>query len=89
MTPENFVYWLQGFLELSYQTSLDETQTKTIRDHLNLVFEKKTPTNSEVNNIPVSINPNNFYQIPLMCDTIQSGHAPKVDLSHVHIPFTC
>lgn len=88
MTPENFVYWLQGFFELSNKGSLDYIQTQIIRDHLNLVFEKKTPTNSEANNIPVSINPNNFYQIPLMCDTIQSGYAHKVDLSHVYIPVT-
>lgn len=43
MTPENFVYWLQGFMELSHQISLDEIQTKQIRDHLKLVLEKKTP----------------------------------------------
>jgi len=43
MTPENFVYWLQGFMELSHQISLDEIQTKQIRDHLKLVLDKKTP----------------------------------------------
>lgn len=52
MTPENFVYWLQGFLELSYQTSLDEIQIKTIKDHLKLVLEKKTPTWITAPNLP-------------------------------------
>lgn len=44
MTPENFVYWLHGFLELSHQVSLDDIQTRMIRDHLKLVLDKKTPT---------------------------------------------
>lgn len=69
MTPENFVYWLQGFLELSHQTSLDETQTKMIRDHLNLVFEKKTPTyffnvSNESNSIPLDLS---HTHIPVTC----------------------
>jgi len=82
MTPENFVYWLQGFLELSHQTSLDEIQTKVIRDHLALVFEKKTPTY-------ILPKPNFPCSPPLMGDTIQSGHDYIVDLSHTHIPVTC
>lgn len=81
MTPENFVYWLQGFLELSYQTSLDEIQTKVIRDHLALVFEKKTPTY-------ILPEPKFPCSPPLMGDTIQSGDTHKVDLSHLYIPVT-
>lgn len=42
MTPENFVYWLQGFAELSGDTPTAE-QWQSIRDHLALVLTKKTP----------------------------------------------
>jgi len=39
MTPEQFVYWLQGYFELSEETTpVSVTQVKTIKNHLNLVF---------------------------------------------------
>lgn len=41
MTPEQFVYWMQGFAELNHDPPSVE-QWQTIRDHLNLVLEKKT-----------------------------------------------
>lgn len=44
MQPENFVYWLQGYFELSNATCLDEQQIDIVREHLDLVFEKKTKT---------------------------------------------
>lgn len=51
MTPENFVYWLQGYFELceigekgeTYYPEIKGDQVKVIRDHLKLVFDKKTP----------------------------------------------
>lgn len=43
MSPENFVYWLQGFIELNNPVSINEEQTQQIKDHLKLVFDKKTP----------------------------------------------
>lgn len=43
MTAEQFVYWLQGFMEMACPTTLTETQTQQIKDHLNLVFDKQTP----------------------------------------------
>lgn len=43
MTPENFCYWLQGFMELSNERTLTPEQVQSIRDHLNLVFIKLTP----------------------------------------------
>jgi hypothetical protein len=42
MTPENFTYWLQGFVELQ-DTRPSEQQWKAIKDHLSLVFTKVTP----------------------------------------------
>lgn len=49
MTTEQFVYWLQGFAELNAEPPTVE-QWQAIRDHLQLVFEKKTPP------FPVKVN---------------------------------
>lgn len=50
MTPEQFCYWLQGFMEMTDRgreggpvMGIDHTQTMMIRDHLDLVFNKVTP----------------------------------------------
>jgi hypothetical protein len=43
MTTEQFVYWLQGFMEICNPETLDENQTQIIKDHLKLVFDKQTP----------------------------------------------
>lgn len=43
MTPEQFIYWLQGFMEVAQPNTLNSTQIKIINDHLNLVLDKKTP----------------------------------------------
>ena len=43
MTPEQFTYWLQGFLELQNPETLDTRQIQILKDHLQLVFNKQTP----------------------------------------------
>jgi hypothetical protein len=43
MTPNDFCFWLNGYLEMSGAESIDKTQTDILKDHLKLVFEKKTP----------------------------------------------
>lgn len=43
MTPEQFAYWLQGFMEMADPKELNKIQTQQIKDHLKLVFDKKTP----------------------------------------------
>lgn len=43
MSPENFCYWLKGFVELNGIESLSKTQVQIVNDHLNLVFDKVTP----------------------------------------------
>jgi len=43
MNYEHFAIWLHGFLEISNAESIDQNQTQIIKDHLALLFEKKTP----------------------------------------------
>lgn len=38
MTSRDFCYWLQGFFELHDPNTIDEKQTRLIKQHLNLVF---------------------------------------------------
>lgn len=38
MTSDQFVYWLQGFFELSGEYKLTEKQVEMIKSHLKLVF---------------------------------------------------
>ncbi len=42
MTPEQFAYWLQGFVEL-HQNAPTEAQWTSIKEHLAEVFVKVTP----------------------------------------------
>ena len=48
MTADEFTRWLQGFLELREDADegLTARQTRIVRDHLELVFEKVTPKRS-------------------------------------------
>ena len=39
MTSRDFVYWLQGYMEITDPTTIEEKQVKAIRNHLNLVFK--------------------------------------------------
>lgn len=43
MTPERFTDWLQGFVEIANTDTISEKQWQIIKDHLKLVFDKKTP----------------------------------------------
>jgi len=57
MNSRDFIYWLQGYLEItdplehSNQMSLLPEQIKVIKDHIALVLEKETP------NYQITINP--------------------------------
>lgn len=39
MTSRDFVYWLQGFFEISGTDKVSPEQVKVIRNHLNMVFK--------------------------------------------------
>jgi hypothetical protein len=38
MKSRDFVYWLQGFIEIADPKELNEDQLKVIKSHLNMVF---------------------------------------------------
>lgn len=46
MTPENFIYWLQGFVEIGGGKPTDR-QWEIIKDHINLVLNKITQETSQ------------------------------------------
>lgn len=68
MTPEQFVYWLQGFAEVN-QAAPNDAQWTIIKDHLQLVFKKETPNRITSPGPSISqpampinpMNPNPFY----------------------------
>jgi hypothetical protein len=43
MSPEQFAYWLNGFVELNPNAMLTLTQWQIVKDHLALVHQKVTP----------------------------------------------
>ncbi len=43
MTPENFAYWLNGFVELTQGQTPNPAQWKAIQEHLALTLKKVTP----------------------------------------------
>ena len=47
MNYEQFAIWLHGFLEISNAETINKEQTQIIKDHLALLFEKKTPDRSK------------------------------------------
>ncbi len=54
MNERDFVYWLQGYLEVSNANELDESQLQIVKDHLALVLKKVAPEydgNRFVNNL--------------------------------------
>ena len=52
MSPNDFCLWLQGYVELGGGKP-NEQQWESIKDHLQLVMDKKTP----VRNISVDVAP--------------------------------
>jgi hypothetical protein len=44
MTPEQFAYWLHGWSEINGGMPPNSGQWVIINDHLNLIFNKITPT---------------------------------------------
>ena len=43
MTAENFIFWLQGFMEIANPEIITKEQIQEIRNHISLVLQKVTP----------------------------------------------
>jgi hypothetical protein len=39
MKSRDFCYWLQGFFEISQESSLSPNQVQVVKNHLNMVFK--------------------------------------------------
>ena len=70
MDSQAFVYWLQGFMELTNPQELRQSQIEVIRDHLDLVLGKVTP-DRDVYYVDLDPNPN-----PLKLKTDRSVYDP-------------
>ena len=59
MNAKDFAFWLQGFVEMNPNAMPTLTQWQTIKDHLKLVFDKRTPNNfitlEGLHGIPVKV----------------------------------
>lgn len=78
MTSEQFIYWLQGYFEISQSTKLNEEQVKIVKDHLGLCFNKVTPYYSIPYPIGTAITTN-----PISCSgPLEFNDSPKqIDFS--------
>lgn len=54
MTPEQFIYWLNGFMEIADPKTMDEKQVQILKDHIALVLKKETPNSSF--SIPITVD---------------------------------
>jgi len=80
MTPEQFVYWLQGFVEIreKQEVGLTEREWDIIKDHLQTVFNKVTPNRprlADITNVP-AINPNGGGYVQPLEITPSTGRNP-------------
>lgn len=72
LTAENFIYWLNGYFEISNSDKLSKEQVQIIRDHLKLCLNKVTPNRTILNDLkPMSVQ-----YPPLMTDDILVYSSP-------------
>lgn len=93
MTAEQFVYWLQGFMEMSEPQSLSEKQTTIIKDHLKLVFDKQTPdrnrllTETPTTPYPGIMYPDQYTYPPPYTITCTNGEGHNIQMNDPNKKF--
>lgn len=64
MEAESFAYWLQGYFEISGNSTLSEKQVEVIKNHLNMVFlhdiDPKINAVTDKNKLDKLHNPNSI-----------------------------
>ena len=58
MTPQKFVYWMQGFFELNNPTTIGEKETEIIKNKLNSLFEHEVQQPTNPNSSPTGSSSN-------------------------------
>lgn len=75
MTPEQFAYWFQGFVELNGEMPTPE-QWASIKAHLQTVFKKVTP---EIRQLPPVVGPG--VQFPGLRESIERMKLDGIQLT--------
>lgn len=61
MNELQFAYWLKGFVEMNPEAMITHTQWLILKDHLNLVFKKETPSReTPLRTFPITTPPPMF-----------------------------
>lgn len=80
MTPEQYVYWFNGFVEVTNGKYPSEAEWLTIKDHLAEVFVKKTPNR---------FNKTDVLRGAQYCSPIPPAYQLNPDGSPVRIDHSC
>lgn len=67
MNERDFCYWLKGYFELSHSAQLSQDQVDVIREHLDLVFDKRTQRVVTVTGETFRTVPTDFVDTELKC----------------------
>lgn len=67
MNEQTFCFWLQGFVELTESDGgsphISEKQWLVIKDHLQLVFDKKTPDRNQLDTPSIQRDPLSYKKL--------------------------
>lgn len=89
MTHENFIYWLQGFLEIANPEKITKEQVDIIKKHMELVMTKSPITYPTVRiDYPYSGSPFDYYTQPdsgttIICTDISGSSYYTIQPSHL------
>lgn len=81
MNAQDFVYWLQGYFELSDSNTLTEKQVVAIKNHLNLVFTHVIDP-AQVSHLPPELQAKASAEL----QAIHDGKAPVPSINPIKGP---